>query len=293
MRSLFTCFIAIYVSVAGTAYSQVQNRAADTNKPGTGSVIFIHPDGSGAAMWAVGRALFVGPDNDLHWDKLPHVAVYKDHMSDSINASSNAGGTIHAYGIKVPYGSFGMNGDTPIVDDLGRPTSVAHQAMRQGFSVALINSGTSTEPGTACFLASVNVRSDHDGIMAQLVESGADIIMGGGEGWTLPEGVQGRHGIGRRKDGRNLIEEAKKAGYSVVFNLDELLELPATTKKVFGVFAHNQTFNDMTEEKLGEQGLLPYQPHAPSVAEMTQVALRILEAKGRPLFRHDRGRGHR
>ncbi|NJL30164.1 MAG: alkaline phosphatase, partial [Phycisphaerales bacterium] len=189
-----------------------------------------------------------------------------------------------AYGLKVPYRSYGLNGETPIVDEKGQSLSVARQAMRRGLSVALINSGTSTEPGTGCFLASVTARSNHDDIMAQLVESGADILMGGGEGWTLPVGVQGHYGPGLRKDGRNLIEEARKAGYTVVFNRDELLALPSSTNKVFGVFAHNQTFNDVTEETLAEKNLPAYWPYAPTIGEMTQVALRILEAKNRPFF---------
>lgn len=250
----------------------------------TGSVIFIHPDGTSAAHFTATRNLYVGPDNDLHWDKLPHVAVYREHMSDSLTATSNGGATVHAYGIKVPARSFGLHGETPITDAQGRSTSVMQQAIRRGIPVGVVNSGTSTEPGTACFLTSVVDRENHQEIAQQLVASGATVILGGGETWFIPAGTQGRHGRGSRTDGRNLLDEARKAGYAVIFTRDELLNLPSGTRKVLGVFAVHHTFLDHAEEELASVGLEPYIAEAPTIAEMTAVAIKVLSASGRPFF---------
>jgi alkaline phosphatase len=167
----------------------------------------------------------------------------------------------------------------PIVDAQGHSLSIAKQAIRAGLPVGLVQSGTSTEPGTGCFLASVPLRKMHEQIALQLIESGAAVMLGGGEKFYLPEGVEGVYGMGVRRDGRNLIEEARQKGYTVVRTREELLNLPAETDKVLGLFAEYHTFNDKPEEVLQAMGKQPYNPEAPTIAEMTEVALKILDAK--------------
>ncbi|MGF1634534.1 MAG: alkaline phosphatase, partial [Phycisphaerae bacterium] len=140
--------------------------------------------------------------------------------------------------------------------------------------------GTSTEPGTAAFVTSVPERSMHDEIARQLVESGVRVILGGGEQFFLPEGEQGVHGPGKRKDDLNLIELAKQKGYAVVRTRDELLNLSEGTDRVLGLFAADHIFNDMPEELLDVAGKPHYKADAPTVAEMTQAALDVLSAGG-------------
>ena len=260
--------------------------ASDHADPaGTGSVIFIHPDGTSAATWAAARNLYKGPDADLQWDQLPAMALYRGHMADSLTATSNGGATTHAFGVKVASDAYGLSAGgqrgRPIVDAQGRSLSVARQAMEAGLPVGLVQTGTSTEPGTGCFLAFVENRGMHEKIAEELVASGADVLFGGGEKYYLPAGVQGVWGSGVREDGRNLVEEARAAGYTVVRTREELLNLPAGTKKVLGLFATYHTFNDVSEETLREKNLPQYDPKAPTVAEMTRVALRLLEASGK------------
>jgi alkaline phosphatase len=151
------------------------------------------------------------------------------------------------------------------------------EAKARGLATGLVNTGGVTEPGTACFVASVHER-DKDGaeIAAEVAGSGTDVILMGGEEWFLPEGTQGRHGAGKRKDGRNLVEEAKAAGYKVVLTREELAALPDDAGKVLGIFSDDDTFNDEPEEDLAAKGLPPYDPAAPTVAEMTAAALRFL-----------------
>ena len=249
-----------------------------------GSVIFIHPDGTSAATWAAARALHVGPDADLNWDKLPAIAVYRGHMADSLTATSNGGATTHAYGVKVASDAYGRwaggEAGRDIVAARGRSASFARQAIAAGLPVGLVQTGTSTEPGTGCFLASVTTRRNHDAIAAQLVASGAAVMLGGGEQFYLPEGTDGVHGPGARKDDRDLIAEARQRGYTVVRTRKELLSLPPDTPKVLGLFAANHTFNDQPEEELAAEGLPPFDPDAPTVAEMTRVALGVLSAHG-------------
>jgi alkaline phosphatase len=160
-----------------------------------GSVIFLHPDGAGISHWQAARFYWAGPDAELNWDRLPEIAVYRGHMADSLSATSNGGGTTHAYGIKVGSGAFGTDGKNPgrPVSASGRPASLMHEALEAGLRTGLVNSGSVVEPGTACFVASVVGREDSAAIVDQLVESGVDVILGGGEEWFLPKGKSGRH----------------------------------------------------------------------------------------------------
>lgn len=245
-----------------------------------GSAVFIHPDGASGSTWAAARALWVGPDADLQWDKLPYIAVYRGHMSDSLTASSNGGATAHATGVRPRYYAFGrmdQGEDAPrIIGANGRYRSVAIEALDAGLRVGVVQSGTAIEPGTAIFLTDSARRSQHDYIAAGLLASGAHVIFGGGERHFLPEGVQGIHGMGARKDGRDLIEEARQAGYAVIYTREELFAIPDGTEKILGLFADFHTFHDLTEEELREKGLPMFEPDAPTLAEMTDKALRLL-----------------
>lgn len=243
-----------------------------------GNVIFIHPDGAGVAHWQAARFYWAGPDGELNWDRLPHTAVYRGHLSDSLTASSNGGGTVHAYGVKVPLGAFGTDASAKRPKSAsGFDGSIMHEAMARGVRVGVVNSGSLIEPGTATFLASVPKRDDFAEITEQLVESGADVILGGGEEWFLPEGTAGRHAAtGLRKDGKNLVELARSKGYMVVFTREELAAVPPETRKLLGLFAAEDTYNDMGEEAMKARNVKPYLEAAPTVAEMTSAALRVL-----------------
>ena len=246
-----------------------------------GSAIFFHIDGAGIPHWQMARMVIAGPDGEINWDKIPNVAVYRGHQENTLTTSSNAAATAHAYGVKVPYDAFGTDGKSgsPPFAPSGKRLSIMQEAKARGLAVGVVNSGSAVEPGTACFLTSVNARADDAKIVAGQLASGADVILCGGEEWYLPEGVQGRHGPGRRADGRNLVEEAKASGYRVVFTREELEALPDDAGKVLGIFAAQDTFNDDTEEELARKGLPPYDPQAPTVAGMTRAALRFLSGR--------------
>lgn len=254
---------------------------APLSKPGKGSVIFIHPDGTSVSHWTAGRMSIAGPDGMINWDRLPFMAVYRGHMKTSLAATSHGGATTHAYGVKVDADSYGMDRDRPLTALSGKQESIMQEALKAGLTVGVVNSGNIDEPGTGVFLASVRSRKDGQEIARQVVSSGAHVILSGGEKWLLPKGVKGRHGEGERTDGRNLIAEAQARGYAVVYNRSELGALPKSTRRVLGVFAHHHTFHDQPEEQLGTAGLPLYVQDAPTVGEMTKAALAILSRHGK------------
>jgi len=247
--------------------------------PQRGNVIFIHPDGAGLNNWGAARILFAGPDGMLNWDRLSNMAVYRGHMKDSVVGTSNAGAVSHATGVKVHAGSFGLleDGTSPVISLNGKTETIMQEAIKAGIATALINSGIISEPGTGAFVARAANRGDHAGITRQIVESGVDIILGGGEVWYLPRGTRGRHGAeGRREDNLNLVERARALGYTVVYNRTELAAVPANTRRVLGIFAAEDTYFTLGEEELRQRGLRNFVETAPTLAEMVQKTLEIL-----------------
>ena len=248
----------------------------------TGNAIFIHPDGSGPAMWGALRMLEVGPDGMLNWDYLEELGVYRGHLTNSLSSSSNGAATAHALGVKAGYLAYGINPEKPFKSLSGKDYSIMAEAHAAGFSTAIINSGHICEPGSGVFMSNYTNRLFTDQISKQIINSGADIILSGGEVLLLPPEIIGQHGEpGRRQDSKNLIKQAEALGYTVVYTKDELMVLPASTDKVFGVFSAIHTFNDNTEEKLDSLGLPLFNPLAPTLAEMTAKALEILDYKGK------------
>lgn len=255
------------------------------NTSSQGNVIFIHPDGTSAAHWGATRILYTGPDGRLNWDQMSNLAVYLGHMKNQLSGTSNGGAVTHATGVKVNADSFGLDENgKPVVALSGKPQTIMEEAIKAGKGTAIINSGMIHEPGTGAFLAKSPSRRNFADITKQIVESGADVILGGGEMWYLPKGVAGRHSTAsqsQRTDGLNLVEIAKKKGYTVVYTRDELLKLPTNTKKVLGIFAADDTYNDETEENLKQRNLPLYVATAPTVGEQLDVTLKILSQKGK------------
>ena len=255
----------------------------------TGNVIFIHPDGTSPSHYGAARFTSVGPDGRLNWDEMTDAGVYLGHLDDSIVSTSNGGAVVHAYGIKPFAGSYGLDeSGNPYTSLSGQEgTTIMQEAIAAGKPTAVINSGFIAEPGTGVFLSAAEDRSNVVEITAEIVESGADVIMGGGEIHYLPVGTAGRFGEeGIREDGRNLIQEAEEMGYTVVYSREELENLPGDADKVLGIFAAEDTYNDTDEASLQEQGLVdengdlilygqPGNENPPTVAEMLDKTLEL------------------
>lgn len=238
-------------------------------------------------------------------------------------------------------GSFGADGgevDGPVVPDLrlikalsGYPGSILREAANAGHPVGVVNDGDAAEPGTGAFLAEVGSRTADVEIAQQIIRgrpkmSDADpwVVLGGGEGFFLPSdtpqcGERIEPGCFVHRDpvtgagpngpaGQNLVREALAKGYTVVRTRAEFDALMAQVKqrsdfapKVLGLFARDDIFNDVPEERLISNnpplvdpakagtkegrlvlwGTLPGTPgyNPPTVAEMTEMALMILERR--------------
>jgi alkaline phosphatase len=164
------------LSVAAHAQQAATTAPAAGQRPN--NVIFFHPDGAGINHWTFLRYMQHGPDGETEWDKLPGMAVYSCHLSDSLTDTSNAGAATHATGVKVHAASFGLDrNNQPVRAASGETATIAEEAIRAGRAAALIETGPIAEPGTAAFVAKTPRRGDVDEIARQLIESGARVIM--------------------------------------------------------------------------------------------------------------------
>jgi alkaline phosphatase len=241
------------------------------------SAIFIHPDGMGANTWMGVRLLTVGPDGRLAIDRMDRAAAYVGPMLDSVTASSNGGATSHAWGVRADSESYSTIGGRPLeTARSGFAGTVMMEARQRGKAIGIVNSSSLTEPGTGAFLAAVKDRDEDSEIAAQILAARPDVALGGGEIFFLPQGTRGRHGEGVRTDGRNLVEEARTAGYTVVFTREELAAVTPGTRPLLGLFAADETFNEGTEQQLARAKLPVFQPQAPRFDEMIAVAIAAL-----------------
>ena len=247
---------------------------AQSPTPTGNGAIFFHPDGTSAGHWDATRILYYGPDSHLNWDRVPVITTYRGHLLNQLVGTSNAGAVTHATGTRVYSGSFGLDPEgNQYPSANGTYNTIMEEAVLADLGTALVQSGSLIEPGTAAFVSAAPSRRDYEEIALEVVESGVDIMLGAGEEWLLPQGVQGYFGVGKRTDGRNLINELKQKGYVVVYTHDELLDVPNDVSKVFGVFNREDTFYDRTEEELRAKELPNYIETAPTIAEMTEFAL--------------------
>ena len=196
-----------------------------------GNVIFIHPDGTSLSDWNALRIFTAGPDSSINWDRMSGIGLYQGHIRDKVSSSSNAGATVHAYGVKADYHDFGMIDNEVPVSRSGKRMSIMHEAIQKKIFTGLINSGSIIEPGSAVFVSSRKKRNMYEDITKDVIQSGVDLILSGGEEWMLPEGVQGRFSEGKRTDGLNLIEWAEENDFKVIYTKDELLNTSINGEK--------------------------------------------------------------
>ncbi|MFZ4071084.1 MAG: alkaline phosphatase [Caulobacterales bacterium] len=265
VRLSLTAALLSLAVLAPNAVAQVQDKR---------SAVFLHPDGMGANTWTAIRLKEVGPDGRLAWDQLPAAAAYVGPLLDRVTATSNGGGTSHAWGVRAASASFGFPAGAEAAS--GAPMPLMLEAKRAGKAIAIINSASVTDAGTGTQLASVGNRRNHTLIAAKMLSAEPDLLLGGGEKYFLPQGVAGVHGQGVRQDGRNLIEEARAKGYRIVRTRTELLEAAKTKGKILGLFSTDNTFQEGSEEQVAASGKPLFEAQAPRYDEMVAVALNLL-----------------
>jgi alkaline phosphatase len=189
-------------------------------------------------------------------------AYLVNDTADAIVTESAAAATQIACGVKVPARAVGMgpDGKTPC-------TTVLELAKAKGMATGLVTTSGITDATPAAFAAHVPNRADEAGVAVQEIQAGVDVLLGGRMQFFLSEAA-----AGKRKDGRNLLDEAEAAGYAVVGDKDGLQQ--ATGGKLLGLFNMGNMAYEIDRAPTME----------PSLAEMTAKALEVLARNPKGFF---------
>ena len=173
--------------------------------------------------------------------------VYFNNTYDTIVTDSAGAATQMAGGVLSRPDCIG-------IDYEGKPVqTLLEEALKQGKAVGVVSDVYVTDATPAAFLAHTQSRSGKYDIARQLVQSGAQVVMGGG----LKYFTQG--------DNKKLLKEAKKQGWQVVKNAKELSKIKKG--RVLGLFA---------DEAMPFYGDAEKYPQVPTLKEMTQKAVEVL-----------------
>jgi alkaline phosphatase len=165
---------------------------------------------------------------------------------------SAAAGTALATGVKTNNGMLGVRPDgTPV-------ETILEQCKKAGKAVGLATKTGITHATPAAFAVHVSSRGEEDEIAVQELAAHVDLMLGGGKRAFLPESMGGG-----REDGRNLLQEAQQAGYTVATGGAQLAA--ARSLPLLGLFAESELGYTIDRPK-GE----------PTLAEMTAKALELL-----------------
>lgn len=188
--------------------------------------------------------------------------LLNDTADATVTESAAAAGQI-ATGKRMLAGAISMaeDGKTPV-------QTLLEIAQKQNKAVGLVTTSGITDATPAAFAAHLANRSDEASAAEQELQHKVDVLMGGRKQFFLPESAGGK-----RKDGRDLIAEARNSGYQYVSNADELKSASAD-RRLLGLFNMGNMSFEIDRARTRE----------PSLAEMTVKTLEMLSTRKEGFF---------
>ncbi len=214
------------------------------------NVIIFIGDGMGSAHVTISKFNSLGPEGRLEIEKMPVTGLVNTYSADNWVTDSAGGATALSTGYKTKNS---MDSVTP--DSIPKQTIFEAARNQRRMVTGLVSTSSITDATPACFVAHSVNRNLHEDIAQQIINSGTNIIMGGGRKYFYPANING----GVRADNKNLIDSAFAKGY--VFVHDSLSLSKVYDGKVIGLF--------------NDDGLQTHYPE-PSLALMTKKAIDIL-----------------
>jgi len=188
--------------------------------------------------------------------------------ADAVITDSSSAATAMATGYKIDNNEMGQ-----LPDGTSIPT-ILELAEIKGLATGVITTTQVAHATPAGFAAHILHRDMYNGIAAQMMDKGMEVVMGGGRSHfqnrvTLNSGkTHDGQSITDPTDSRNLITEAQGNGYTYVSDVTSLTQLDeASTNKVLGIF-HDSS--GLVQERKNPPAS---QPH---LNQMTDKGLEIL-----------------
>ncbi len=250
-------------TLAGAAQSTT--KAGVTAKAQSQNLIVLIGDGMGPAQVSAARYFqqYTKGVNHLNIDPyyVGQATTYADRGEDGgkvvsgIVTDSASAGTAFATGHKTYNAGISVSNE-----DVSKPfASIIEAAENSGKATGLVTTARITHATPAVYASHVRSRDNESAIASQYLESGVDVLMGGGKQFFVTKDEKGK-----RTD-KNILPDFKAKGYTVVENTSALNALTSKNTKVLGLFgsSHVAYVPDRTAE-------------IPSLAQMTSKALNIL-----------------
>jgi alkaline phosphatase len=230
------------------------------------NVILLIGDGMGpsqfGAAWLYSIRVLSKNLNMTEVMKVGHTAYLMNDTVDAIVTESAATAGQIATGQRMRTGTISVaaDGRTPV-------QTIMEIVKSNGLAGGLVTTSGITDATPAAFAAHVSHRSDEASVAHQQLKFGVDVLMGGRKQFFLPE-----ISAGKRKDGRNLLDEAEAAGYVLVGDAEELRA--AKGAKILGLFNMGDMAYEIDRRYTQE----------PSLAEMTAKTLQVLSRNPKGFF---------
>ncbi|MGX6566773.1 alkaline phosphatase [Cupriavidus necator] len=304
MRRLSILAAPLLALAVASCGSDDDNNAPVTQPPAAGStaptknVVFFLGDGMGMTTMTAARIYKVGEDGDLTMDTLPESGFIRTYSNNAQVTDSAPSMAAYMTGVKMNNEVISMTPETNAFDASGKdylsgadstcPASgngqsvptLLEQMKAAGYGTGVVTTTRITHATPATTYAHVCHRDAENTIAAQLVPHGAgynsalgdgvDVIFGGGR-----KHFQNKAAGGARTDGRDLVGELTKAGYTYASSKADFDKIDAASaKKVAGLFTSSHMAYDL-DRVPGDE---------PSLAEMTGKAIDVLAAKKKGFF---------
>ncbi|WP_260471837.1 alkaline phosphatase [Bacillus salinus] len=223
--------------------------AASAAEKGTAkNVILMIPDGLGASYLTAAR-LYKG--EELSFEKYVK-GLMKTYSANTSVTDSAAAGTAMATGYKTD------NGKISVTPDGTEPDSILDGARNDGKATGLVATSRITHATPAVFVSHDASRGNEVALAQQYINN-VDVILGGGQDmFTLQS-------EGGKQPERNLVEEAKAAGYDYITTKSEMADV--SSNKVLGLFAKAALTYEI--DRVDEE--------QPSLSDMTEFAIDVLQ----------------
>ncbi|MBM4033950.1 MAG: hypothetical protein FJ291_19530 [Planctomycetes bacterium] len=269
---LLACGLAVLWAAA-------QCRAAEPAHPTVKNAIVFIIDGCSSEQYTLARwykggkaakDLAEAQPAPLAFDPF-RVGAVRTFIADSAIADSAPTGTAYATGVRTSdkFISIGPKDESLMAGVPKAPggrecrplATLLEGAKRLGKATGIAVTCRLSHATPAAFVAHTPDRDAEEGIMEQLVHQGVDVALGGGREFLRPESMGGK-----RRDGQNLLNALRRAGYDVVRTSKELSE--AKGSKLFGLFAESHLNAEVDQPTEGRK--------QPTLAEMVRKALEVL-----------------
>jgi len=284
-RRLLSAGLLLIVAVLSCSISFGIGENATQNNESAKNVILLIGDGMGFPQLTLARIeksnenLSQYSSDNLSMDSMEQTGYVSTFSANSFVTDSAPAATAMATGEKTNNGVISEDKTAiPKKRDGNNLTTILELAEMDGLSTGLITTTRITHATPAAFYAHVDNRDNESEIASQLLKSGTDVILGGGQQYFVGRNHTDPTGkMGGRDDDRDLLEDSVSLGYTLVFNGTGLQKIDATkTDKLLGLFSSSHMQYELERISSGDK--------QPSLALMTQKAIEILSRNPKGFF---------